>query len=148
MTLSYIYVITGRSKLAEFELGRLVNAGFEAPQMYTTLAYAAWSQRQFQKAVDYYEKALDMDKNNSTALNGLGYILAESDLDIPRGLRLCRKAVDIKPQSAAYLDSLGWAYFKSGEANEARAWLRRALEISPHQKEIREHMKTVVGGNS
>jgi tetratricopeptide (TPR) repeat protein len=145
MTLAYIYVITKRFKMAEFELGRLSNNGFESAQLYTTLAYAAWSQRQFQKAVDYYEKALNMDQNNTTALNGLGYILADSDIDIPKGISLCRKAVDKKPQNPAYMDSLGWAYFKHGEVPEARVWLRRAFEMAPHQKEIKKHMKTVVG---
>ncbi|MDR1506735.1 MAG: tetratricopeptide repeat protein [Treponema sp.] len=144
MTLAYIYAITGRSKLAEFELGRLVDGGFESVQMFTTLAYAAWSQRHYQKAVDYYEKALDLDDNNATALNGLGYILADSDLDVPKGLRLCRKAVEKKPQNAAYLDSLGWACFKNGDTGEARIWLRRALDLAPRQKTIREHMKVVV----
>jgi tetratricopeptide (TPR) repeat protein len=145
LTLAYIYVTTGRSKLAEFELGRLVKGGYESIQIYTTLAYAAWSQKQFQKAVDYYEKALDMDKDNTTALNGLGYILADSDIDVPRGLKLCRRAVDKQPQSAAYLDSLGWAYFKNGDNGEARIWLRRAFEIAPQQKEIKKHMKILIG---
>jgi tetratricopeptide (TPR) repeat protein len=145
LALAYIYAITGRSKLAEFELGRLVNGGYESVQIYTTMAYAAWSQKQFQKAVDFYEKALDMDEQNTTALNGLGYILADSDIDIPRGIQLCRKAVDKKPQNAAYLDSLGWAYFKHGELSEARTWLRRAFELAPQQRDIKKHMKTVVG---
>jgi tetratricopeptide (TPR) repeat protein len=145
LTLAYIYVITSRSKLAEFELGRLVKGGYESIQIYTTLAYAAWSQKQFQKAVDYYEKALAMDGNNTTALNGLGYILADSDIDAPRGLKLCRRAVDRQPHSAAYLDSLGWAHFKNGDAGEARIWLRRALEIAPQQREIKRHMKILVG---
>ena len=145
LTLAYVYVVTGRSKLAEFELGRLVKGGFESIQIYTTMAYAAWCQKQYQKAVDFYERALDMDKENATALNGLGYILADSDIDVKRGIKLCRKAVDKKPQSAAYLDSLGWAFFKNGDFNEARSWLRRAFEISPHHKEIKKHMKLVVG---
>jgi tetratricopeptide (TPR) repeat protein len=145
LTLAYVYVITKRYKLAEFELGRLVNGGFESVQMYTTLAFASWAQRQYQKAVDYYEKALVLDDNNTTALNGLGYILADSDIDVQRGIRLCRRAVDKKPQTAAYLDSLGWAFFKSGDTNEARMWLRRAFELGPHQKEIKDHMKIVVG---
>jgi len=148
LTLAYIYVITGRSKLAEFELGRLVKGGFESTQIYTTMAYAAWCQKQYQKAVDFYERALNMDKENTTALNGLGYILADSDIDVTRGIKLCRKAVDKKPQSAAYLDSLGWAYYKNGELNEARSWLRRAFEISPHRKEIKKHIKIVVGGDT
>jgi tetratricopeptide (TPR) repeat protein len=149
MMLAYIYVTTGRSKLAEFELGRLVEGGFESAHLYTTLAYAAWAQRHYQKACDYYEKALELDENNATALNGLGYILADSDIDIARGLRLCHKAVDKKPKSAAYRDSLGWAYFKAGKDDDARAWLHKALEASnsksPAHKTIREHMRTVLG---
>jgi len=145
LTLAYIYAITDRSKLAEFELSRLVKNGFESVQIYTTMAYAAWVQRSYQKAVDFYEKALDMDSENTTALNGLGYILADSDIDVRRGISLCRRAVDKKPKSAAYLDSLGWAYYKNGNMTEARSWLRRAFELAPNHKEIKKHMKLVVG---
>ena len=145
MTLAYIYVITKRSKMAEFELKRLANSGFESAQLYATLAYAAWVQKRPKQAVEYYEKALDLDENNTTALNGLGYVLVDSDLDLTRGLRSCKKAVDLKPNSAAYLDSLGWAYYKNGEILEARTWLRRALEAAPHHQEIRDHLKTVMG---
>ena len=145
MTLAYIYVITNRSKLAEFELKKLVGNGFESAQLYTTLAYAACIQKQFKQAVDYYEKALDLDERNATALNGLGYILVDTGIDILRGLRCCKKAVDIKPKNPVYLDSLGWAYFKNGELLEARTWLRRALDAAPKTKEIKEHFKIVTG---
>jgi tetratricopeptide (TPR) repeat protein len=145
MTLAYIYVLTKRSKMAEFELHRLANNGFESAQLYATLAYAAWTQKHYQQAVDYYEKALDLDEGNTTALNGLGYVLVDSNMDPLRGLRCCKKAVDLKPQSAAYLDSLGWAYYKNGELIEARTWLRRAIEAAPQQKEIRDHLRVVTG---
>jgi Flp pilus assembly protein TadD len=62
-----------------------------------------------------------------------------------RGLRLCKKAVDKKPQSPAYLDSLGWAYYKNGELLEARTWLRRAMDLSPQEKVIKEHFKALLG---
>ena len=145
MTLAYIYVITNRSRMAEFELKRLSNSGFESAQLYTTLAYAAWAQKHYRQAVDYYEKALDLDEYNTTALNGLGYVLVDADIDLIRGLRCCKKAVDLKPQSAAYQDSLGWAYYKNGELLEARNWLRRAMESSPNQKVIKEHLKIITG---
>ncbi|MDR0998716.1 MAG: tetratricopeptide repeat protein [Treponema sp.] len=143
MTLAYIYVLTKRSKMAEFELQRLRNNGFESPQLYTTLAYAAWLQKRWKNAIDLYERALELDENNTTAMNGLGYILADTREDLIRGLRLCRRAVDRKPGSAAYLDSLGWAYYKSGEIMEARIWTRRALDIAPGEKEIKEHWQIV-----
>ncbi len=146
MTLAYIYVLTKRSKMAEFELHRLANNGYESAQLYVTLAYAAWAQKQNSQAVDYYEKALDLDANNTTALNGLGFILADTDIDPLRGLRCCKKAVDLKPQNPAYLDSLGWAYYKSGDLLEARTWLRRAAEAAPHEKEIQQHLRLVTEG--
>lgn len=145
MTLAYIYVITKRSRMAEFELKRLANSGFESAQLYTSLAYAAWAQKHFKQAVDYYEKALDLDGNNTTALNGLGFVLVDTDMDLLRGLRCCKKAVDLKPQNPMYLDSLGWAYFKNGELLEARTWLRRAVDAAPDQKEIKAHFQTVTG---
>jgi tetratricopeptide (TPR) repeat protein len=145
MTLAYIYVITKRSKMAEFELNRLANSGFESAQLYTTLAYAAWAQKRYKQSVEYYEKALELDENNTTALNGLGFVLVDTDMDLIRGLRCCKKAVDLKPQNSSYLDSLGWAYYKNGELLEARTWLRRALESAPQQKEIKEHLRTVTG---
>jgi tetratricopeptide (TPR) repeat protein len=145
MTLAYIYVMTKRSKMAEFELKRLQNSGFESVQLYNTLAYAAWLQKNYKNAVDLYEKALDLDENNTTAMNSLGYILVDTEADLLRGLRLCRKAVDRKPQNPAYLDSLGWACFKNGELLDARTWLRRALDLAPQEKEIREHVRIVTG---
>jgi Flp pilus assembly protein TadD len=56
--------------------------------------------------------------------------------------------VEIKPQNPAYLDSLGWAYYKSGDVKEARVWLKRAFDAAPNEKEIKEHLKIVTGGLS
>lgn len=145
MMLAYIYVITKRSKMAEMELQRLADTGFESVQLYTILAYTAWSERQYQKAIDLYKKALQLDSNNATAINGLGYILVDTAMDIQSGLLFCKKAVDINPRNASYLDSLGWAYFKSGNTTEAVNWLKRALDLAPHQREIRNHIKVVAG---
>jgi tetratricopeptide (TPR) repeat protein len=145
MTLSYIYVITKKSKMAEFELARLQKSGFESVQLYTTLAYIAWTRKSVKEAQEFYERALEMDQNNTTAMNGLGYLLVETDGDLNRGLKLCRRAVDRKPQNAAYLDSLGWACFKSGDALSARTWLRRALDLTSGEKEIQDHWRIVTG---
>ena len=145
MTLAYIYVLTNRLKMAEYELKRLQDVGMESPMLYNTLAYSAWLQKQNKKAIELYEKSLEIDSNNATALNGLGYILADTGLDVMRALRLCRRAVDIKPQSPAYLDSLGWAYYKSGGFAESRIWLKSALERAPDEQVIIRHFKIAAG---
>jgi len=145
MTLAYIYVITKRVRMAEYELKRLQSSGLESPLLYNTLAYAAWMQKQHKNAIDLYEKTLEIDSENATAMNSMGYILADTGKDIMRALRLCKKAVDYRPENPAYLDSLGWAYYKSGELLEARTWLRRALEIAPNEEDIKRHFKIVSG---
>ncbi|GMO30490.1 MAG: tetratricopeptide repeat protein [Termitinemataceae bacterium] len=148
LTLAYIYMITRRPKMADFELERLIKSGFQSVQIYTMMAFCAWTQNDEDKAIEAYEKALEIDSLNLTAMNGLGFILVESGKDVQRGLELCKRAVNKKPQNAAYLDSLGWAYYKTGEMNEARQWLRRALDLAPKQKEISRHMKAVVGSDA
>jgi len=144
MMLAYIYITTRRVKMAEFELEHLVKNGFKAAQIYTMMAFAAWQQKAHRKAVEYYEQALEIDANNLTALNGLGYVLVDSDLDVRRGLEFCKKAVERRPGNAAYLDSLGWAYFKNGDYGEAKVFIRRAMDAAPGEREIREHMRVLV----
>jgi len=143
LILSYIYIITGRAALAENELKNLEAGGLESAMLYNTLAYAEYVQKNYLAAIEWYEKALDIEKDNPTALNSLGYILADTGMDTQKGLRLCRKAVEKNSQNAAYLDSLGWASYRCGKLNEARNWLRRALEIAPQEKDIKEHLKIV-----
>jgi tetratricopeptide (TPR) repeat protein len=146
MALAYIYAVTNRSRLAEFELKQLIDQGMESVQIYSTLAYAAWTQKQVDPALGYYEKALGLDAASTTALNGLGYILADTERDPRRGLALCRRAAERKPNNPCYLDSVGWAYYKNGDLLEARTWLRRALDLAPRQREIADHFKSVTGG--
>jgi Flp pilus assembly protein TadD len=74
-------------------------------------------------------------------------VLVDSERDPRKGLMLCKKAVDRKPQNPAYLDSLGWAHYKNGDLPEARTWLRRALDLSPRNPDIIGHMRVVVGEN-
>jgi tetratricopeptide (TPR) repeat protein len=145
LTLAYIYMVTKRVKMAEFELERLLSNGMESTQIYAMLAYSAWTHNDTAKALEHYEKAIQLDSSNTTAINGLGYVLADSGSDTKRAIELCRKAVQEKPQNAAYLDSLGWAYYKAGKTVEARNTLRSALEFAPRNHTIPGHMKAVLG---
>jgi tetratricopeptide (TPR) repeat protein len=145
MTLALIYIRTNRAKMAEFEMQRLISGGFESAHIYNTLAYSAYAQKRYHQAIEYYEKTLELDSNNATAMNSMGYILADRGFDTIKGLRLCRQAVDIRPKNAAYLDSLGWACYKSGEITEARDWLRKAKDSAPKENEILEHFRIVTG---
>ncbi len=144
MILSYIYTITGRIKLAEFELNKLVEEGFESPQVYSNYSYIYFETGKVEKSIEFLYKAIDLDPDNSNVLNSLGYILADKSIDIPKAVDLCRKAVKNKPENPAYLDSLGWAFFRSGQNEEARHYLKRAFELSSGNKIISSHLRTVI----
>ncbi len=144
MVLGFIYSVTGRYKLAEYEFNKLISSGLESSQIYSALGYVYYSQKKIKESIEVLEKALEMDPDNANALNSLGFILAEEEIDVRRAVELCRRAVKKKPKNAAYLDSLGWALYKQGKYAEARDALRRALDLMPGNQEIVSHMKEVL----
>jgi len=146
LALAYAYTETGRHKLAEYELKRLEEAGFQSVQVLSFLGYIAWAQGRPDEAIGWYGKALELDRENPTALNGMGYLLISEGRDTARALVYCRKAVEKKPENAAYLDSLAWAYFRLGYSDEARDCVAKALALRPDAEEIREHAQAIAAG--
>lgn len=143
LILAFIYTKTGRSRLAEFELSKLLDSGYESAQVYTSLAFLAYEQSDAEKAIPFYEKALECDSENPTALNGLGYILADTEKDLTRSLVLCKKALDKSPENAAYMDSVAWIYSKMGFHNQARTYIQRALDKYPDNEIINYHAQII-----
>ena len=61
------------------------------------------------------------------ALNYLGYMLADRDTRLDEALGYIRRAVALDPQNGAYLDSLGWVYYKMGNYDLAEENLAPGL---------------------
>jgi tetratricopeptide (TPR) repeat protein len=68
-------------------------------------------QKKYEPAEEAFRKVLAADPQNATALNYLGYMLADRGVKLDEALGMIKKAVDLDPSNGAYLDSLGWAYF-------------------------------------
>ena len=142
LTLAYVYSITGRSKLAEYELRKLLDSsGDEIVQVYSALAYVQWLQGNREDALSWYAKALEQDPENLNALNGYGYLLACTGKDLKKALTCCRKALDGDPGNPAYSDSLGWAYFQLGMISEASPYLQAASELLADHPDVAKHLK-------
>ena len=139
--LAVIYALSGRRRLADFELNKLLETGYKTASVYACIAYVSWEQKDTEKCLEYYRKSLETDPENSTALNGLGYVLATQDKDLTQALGYCKKAVDYNPESAACLDSLGVVYYKLGLYKEARKYLTKADSIMPGNPDIIEHLR-------
>ena len=141
--LAVIYAISGRKRLADFELNKLLETGFMTASVYAAIAFVAWEQQDTERCMDYYEKSLQKDPDNISSLNGLGYVLACQEKDLTRALSLCKQAVKVSPKSAACLDSLGWVYYKLGLYDDALQYLEQAEKIDTDNVEIANHIKSV-----
>ena len=131
MVLGYIYSVTGRFRLAEFEFAKVNEMGLQSSQALAALGLRAVRAEEGPRDRRYPEKGAGPRAENPNALNSLGFIFAEEKMDIGKAVSLCRQAVDLAPRNAAYLDSLGWAYFRQGNYMEARVSFRRALDLAP-----------------
>ena len=143
LVLAVVYKITGRNRLAEFELKSLEESGYKPASVYAAMAYIAWNQKNIDSCIEYYEKVLDIEPENKTALNGLGYVLACQNKDLTRALMLSKKALDLSPYSAACLDTVGWVYYKLGLFKESESFLKKAKERDSSNSEITEHFNIV-----
>jgi len=91
-----------------------------------------------------FRKILDADPSNSGALNYLGYMLADRGVRLNDALQMITKALEQDPGNGAYLDSLGWVYFKLGRLNEAEENVRKALETTPRDATVRDHLGDIL----
>jgi len=110
--------------------------------LYARALYAAELKR-----MDWAERDLgrliELDPDNADALNALGYTLTELTDRYQEAYGYIRKAYELKPDSAAILDSMGWVYYRLGNHEKALDYLSRALDKSA-DPEIAAHLGEVL----
>jgi tetratricopeptide (TPR) repeat protein len=101
-------------------------------------------QKKFAEAESAFRQVLGRDPENATALNYLGYMLAERGERLDESVNYLKKALEIEPENGSFLDSLGWAYFKSDKLDLAEDNLRRAADQLKTNSVIQEHYGQVL----
>lgn len=92
-----------------------------------------------------YRAVLRDTPNQPTALNNLAYSLAERSEGLNEALSLAQRAVSQYPGSAAFMDTLGWIYFKRGQLPEAESTMIEALLYEGGtQDTLRDHLVAVM----
>lgn len=74
-----------------------------------------------------FRKVLEVDPDSAGALNYLGYMLADRGVRLDEAQKLVSRALELEPENGAYLDSLGWVYYRQNRLDEAEHALVRAL---------------------
>lgn len=86
---------------------------------------------------------LALRPNDAATLNYLGYMWADKGVQLERAREFLERAVQREPRNAAFLDSLGWAYFRLGKLDRAERNLREAYRREPSDPTIEEHIGDV-----
>ena len=58
--------------------------------------------------------------------------------------QLIQKALEQEPFNGAYMDTLGWLYYRMGRLADAETNLMQALERVPHDPTMRDHLAEVL----
>ncbi|HIE30612.1 TPA: tetratricopeptide repeat protein [Candidatus Poribacteria bacterium] len=94
-------------------------------------------------AVKYMRETIRINPKRHEAYNALGYFFADRGINLPEAVQLIQQALDAEPENGAYIDSLGWAYFKLGRTDDALVELEKAVKYFPNSAEVRDHLGDV-----
>ena len=86
------------------------------------------------------KKALELFPEQPLVLNYLGYSWVDQGVHLDDGMDMIRRAVEQRPDDGYIVDSLGWAYFRTGNYDEAVKNFERAVELKPDDPTINDHL--------
>lgn len=116
------------------------NPGKEQWNLYFQRGICYERLKQWDKAEPDFLKAMQLDPEQASLLNYLGYSWVDLGKNLSQAMDLIRKAVKLKPDDGFYVDSLGWAHYRLGEYEEAVRQLERAVELEPSDPTINDHL--------
>jgi tetratricopeptide (TPR) repeat protein len=103
-------------------------------------------QKKYDLAEEEFKKVLGMNPLNAAAANYLGYLLADRGVRLEESVQYIQKALQVDPNNGAYLDSLGWAYYKMKRFDLAQPPLEKAARLVSNDPTILEHLGHVYVG--
>jgi tetratricopeptide (TPR) repeat protein len=89
-------------------------------------------------------EVLAKNPEHAPSLNYLGYMWAEKGVNLERAQEMLTRAVGQDPDNGAYLDSLGWVYFRLGQLELAEKYLTDATRLLPRDPTVHEHLGDVM----
>ena len=96
--------------------------------------------KQWSKAEADMRKALELQPEQPHVLNYLGYSWIDQGINLDEGMKMIKRAVEQRPDDGYIVDSLGWAYYRIGNYEDAVKHLERAIDLKPEDPTINDHL--------
>ena len=88
-------------------------------------------------------KALELEPEQPSVLNYLGYSWADQRIHLDKALPMIERAVELRPRDGYIVDSLGWIHFRLGSLDKALSYMEQAVELRPQDPTINDHLGDV-----
>jgi len=97
-------------------------------------------QKNYDQAEAEFKKVLEADPQSAVTLNYLGYMNVDRGVRLDESLNYIKEALSIDPNNGAYLDSLGWAYYRLGKYDLAEESLNKASVHMGSDPTVQQHL--------
>jgi Tfp pilus assembly protein PilF len=100
--------------------------------------------KEWVKSDKLYMDLIATDSTDAQAFNNYAYSLIERGEDVEFSLELAKQAIRLVPDSAPYLDTIGWIYFKMDQIDEAIKYIQNSLNIDSENSTIQDHLDYIL----
>ena len=140
VNLSQIYLVARRFADAEKVMLRAQEQKLDRERVKLQLATIYDKRKDYDRAESLLKEILKEDPKDAIALNYIGYLLADRGIRLEEAVQYVQQALVLDPNNGAYLDSLGWAFFKMNELQKAEKYLLQAVELERKDPVIHDHL--------
>ncbi|MCL2155520.1 MAG: hypothetical protein FWH53_07650 [Leptospirales bacterium] len=105
----------GKNKDAKTNLLKAIALKNDEENYYLYLAIIHEKLNEVEQAIENSKLAIEYNKGGGRAYNFLGYLYADRNMNIDEAMQLVLKALELEPDNGAFLDSLGWIYYRKND---------------------------------
>ncbi len=133
----------GRLDEAANNLNAAVSLQPEMAETHYFLGTIYAKQNEIDRAVQAYQQSISLNPSFDKAYERLAQLYAIQDTRLDEALELAQKAVEIQPNSASYLNTLSWLYYRNKDYVSAEEAIQKALVLQPDNPKLLKGLETI-----
>jgi len=111
-------------------------------QGYSNLIGVYEKRKENKNVIRIYESKISRFPEDANTMNGYAWFIYEERIEkkYDRGIKLAKKAVEIRPDAANIWDTLGWLYYESEKIDKAIEAMEKAVELAPEVEDFKKNL--------
>ncbi len=104
-------------------------------------AWMADTRERIQKLARKTEEKIEDQPNDPLPYNQWAWLIANTEGDFQKAVRYSRRSLELEPETASFLDTLGRCYYSAGEYEKAAEAQRKAVALIPHMQVMQRQLR-------